>query len=37
MPFNRPGTLPAFPVNVSPPWLGHWVLAEAEATQTPPT
>jgi hypothetical protein len=28
--------VPAFPADVLPPWLADWVLAEAEATQTPP-
>jgi hypothetical protein len=36
VPFGRPGDVPPFPVNVLPPWLSSWVVAEAEATQTPP-
>jgi hypothetical protein len=36
VPFNRPGDVPPFPAALLPPWLAEWVLAEAEATQTPP-
>jgi hypothetical protein len=34
--FNRVGQVPPFPAGHVPPWLADWVLAEAEATQTPP-
>jgi hypothetical protein len=36
VPFHQPGDLPPFPAALLPPWLAAWVLAEAEATQTPP-
>jgi hypothetical protein len=35
LPFEDPG-LPPFPVQELPGWLGDFVRAEAEATQTPP-
>src|SRR5260221_13978802 len=36
IPFDDAGTLPEFPVGVLPAALREWVIAEAEATQTPP-
>jgi hypothetical protein len=36
VPFSHPGDMPPFPAALLPPWLAEWVLAEAEATQTPP-
>jgi replicative DNA helicase len=36
VPFNRPSDVPPFPARLLPPWLAEWVMAEAEATQTPP-
>jgi replicative DNA helicase len=36
MPFGATGTLPVFPVEVLPGWLGEYVAAVATATQTPP-
>jgi replicative DNA helicase len=36
IPFGATGTLPAFPVEVLPGWLGEYVAAVATATQTPP-
>jgi hypothetical protein len=36
IPFGRVADMPAFPTRALPPWLASWVLAEAEATQTPP-
>ena len=33
---GSPATLPAFPVEVLPGWLGEYVAAVATATQTPP-
>ena len=36
VPFNRLADVPPFPIALLPPWLAEWVLAEAEATQTPP-
>jgi replicative DNA helicase len=35
IPLGVAGTLPAFPVEVLPGWLGHYVAAVATATQTP--
>jgi replicative DNA helicase len=35
-PLGVGGTLPAFPVQVLPAWLGQYVTAVATATQTPP-
>jgi hypothetical protein len=35
LPLSRQGDVPAFPAELLPPWLSQWVLAEAEATQTP--
>jgi hypothetical protein len=34
--FDAEYQCPAFPVNALPEWLRVWVVAEAEATQTPP-
>jgi replicative DNA helicase len=36
IPLGTVGTLPAFPVQVLPGWLGDQVVAVATATQTPP-
>jgi replicative DNA helicase len=36
IPLGAAGTLPAFPVEVLPGWLGQYVAAVATATQTPP-
>jgi replicative DNA helicase len=36
IPFGATGEVPAFPVEVLPPWLGEYVAAVATATQTPP-
>jgi replicative DNA helicase len=36
IPLGVAGTLPAFPVEVLPGWLGQYVTAVATATQTPP-
>ena len=36
IPLGAVGTLPAFPVEVLPGWLGDYVAAVATATQTPP-
>jgi replicative DNA helicase len=36
IPLGVSGTLPAFPVEVLPGWLGEYVAAVATATQTPP-
>jgi hypothetical protein len=36
IPLGTVGTLPAFPVEVLPGWLGEYVGAVATATQTPP-
>jgi hypothetical protein len=36
IPFGQPGALPRFPAERLPGWMAEWVLAEAEATQTPP-
>jgi hypothetical protein len=36
VPLDGTLALPAFPVQVLPCWLQNWVVAEAEATQTPP-
>jgi replicative DNA helicase len=36
IPFGATGTLPVFPVEVLPGWLGEYVAAVATATQTPP-
>jgi replicative DNA helicase len=36
IPLGATGTLPAFPVEVLPAWLGQYVAAVATATQTPP-
>jgi replicative DNA helicase len=36
IPLGATGTLPAFPVEVLPGWLGDYVTAVATATQTPP-
>jgi hypothetical protein len=36
LPLSRQGDVPPFPAELLPPWLSQWVLAEAEATQTPP-
>jgi hypothetical protein len=36
VPFNALDALPRFPADLLPPWLRAWVVAEAEATQTPP-
>ncbi|MSO47785.1 MAG: DUF3987 domain-containing protein [Thermoleophilia bacterium] len=35
LPIEAARERPAFPVDVFPGWLGEWVAAEAEATQTP--
>jgi replicative DNA helicase len=35
-PFGATGSLPVFPVEVLPDWLGEYVAAVATATQTPP-
>jgi replicative DNA helicase len=35
LPIEAARARPAFPVDVFPGWLGEWVAAEAEATQTP--
>jgi replicative DNA helicase len=36
VPFGVAGEVPAFPVEVLPSWLGEYVAAVANATQTPP-
>ena len=36
VPFNQLGDVPPFPAGHLPPWLAQWVLAESQATQTPP-
>jgi replicative DNA helicase len=36
IPLGATGTVPAFPVEVLPGWLGEYVAAVATATQTPP-
>ena len=36
VPFGVAGSVPAFPVEVLPDWLGEYVAAVATATQTPP-
>jgi hypothetical protein len=36
LPLSHQGDVPPFPPELLPPWLSQWVLAEAEATQTPP-
>jgi hypothetical protein len=36
VPFGATGSLPVFPVEVLPDWLGEYVAAVATATQTPP-
>ena len=36
LPIEAARERPAFPVDLLPGWLGEWVAAEAEATQTPP-
>jgi hypothetical protein len=36
IPLGATGTLPTFPVEVLPRWLGEYVAAVATATQTPP-
>lgn len=35
IPIEAARTLPEFPVDLVPAWLGEWIGAEAEATQTP--
>jgi hypothetical protein len=36
IPLGADPDVPPFPVDALPGWLGDWVVAEAEATQTPP-
>jgi hypothetical protein len=36
IPFGVAGTVPTFPVEILPSWLGEYVAAVATATQTPP-
>jgi hypothetical protein len=36
VPIGEPSQTPPLPLKVFPRWLGEWIAAEAEATQTPP-